>query len=101
MAAGALADPEPQRSARPSAQFLDRQAGRTRAIHKDRDVRALDHDAGVKPFIAVGFRDDGLFVLVGAFRPELFPGPGWMGDVLHRVTVARRVGRPKVEWPEV
>src|SRR5213593_720701 len=24
-----------------------------------------------------------------------------MGDVLHGVTVARRVGRPKVEWPEV
>src|SRR5262249_33111223 len=64
-------------------------------------LRPLDDDAGVKPFVAVGFRNYGLFVLAGTLRSELLPGPKWMGDVLDRVTVALRVGRTKIEWPEV
>ena len=101
MAARTLADPEANRSMSTVAQFLDSQARRARVIHKYGHVWALDDNAGVKPFVTVGFRGHRLFELIGTLRPELLPGPKRMGDVLHRVTVASRVSRSKVEWPEV
>src|SRR5437879_1315734 len=101
MTARALADPQAKRSVSPAAQFFDIEAGRGCAIHKDAHSRPLDDDTGVKPFIAIGFRNYGPFVLAGTLRSELLPSPKWMGDVLHSVTVAHRVGRAKVEWPEV
>src|SRR5205823_14978057 len=55
----------------------------------------------MKPFIAVGLRNHRPFILAGVLGSECLPGPTRMGDVLHGVTVALRVGRAKVEWPEV
>jgi hypothetical protein len=75
------------------AQFFDNQARRTCAIHKD--SRPLDDDTGVKPFIAIGFRNHGLLVLAEALGSEGLPGPTRMGDILYGVTVPLRVGRPK------
>ena len=70
MTGRALANPEAKGSAITVAQFLDNQAGRARAIHKDGHLRPLDDDADVKPFIAVGFRYHSLFILVGVLRSE-------------------------------
>jgi hypothetical protein len=58
-------------------------------------------DTGVKPFIAVEFRNHGLLLLAGVLGSEGLPGPTRIGDVLRGVTVALRVRCPKVEWPEV
>jgi hypothetical protein len=65
MAARARANPEAKRSVSTVAQFFDNEAGRACAIHKHGHLWPLDDDADVKPFIAVGFRDHGLFVFAG------------------------------------
>jgi len=75
MAARALADPEAKRSVSTVAQFFDNQTGRGSAIHKDGHVRPLDNDTGVKPFVAVGFRDYRLFVFTGVLGSQRLPGP--------------------------
>ena len=81
--------------------LVNDQARRACAIHKHAHLRPLDDDTGVKPFIAVGLRDHRLLVFAGMLRSEDLPGPTWIGDVFDSVTVALRVHRPKVEWPEV
>jgi hypothetical protein len=62
MTARALADPDAERSVSTVAQFFDNEAGRACAIHKDANLWPLADDAGVKPFIAVRFRNHCLFV---------------------------------------
>jgi hypothetical protein len=101
MPAGTLAHPEPNRAVNAIAQFVNNQARRTCVIHKHAHLRPLDDDTDVKPFVAVGLRHHRLLVFAELLRSENLPAPTWIGDILDSVTVALRVRRPKVEWPEV
>src|SRR5260370_38144892 len=100
MAARAFADPEAKRSFGTVAQFFDNQAGRASAVHKDGHLWPLDDHTDVKPFIAVGLWNQGLFVFVRGLGPKRLPGPLWVGGVLHSVAVPRRGGPRDGEWPE-
>src|SRR5215467_5681791 len=101
MPARALADPEAKRTSRVVAQLLDDEAGSGCAIHKHADRGPFYDKADMEPFIAVGFWDDGLFVLIRALGAQRLPGPAGVGGVLHGMAVPGRVGGAKIERPEV
>src|SRR5882672_3878236 len=101
VAAGPIPDPDSHLPASPVAQFVDHERRRGGTVHEHADLGPLDHDAHVKPLIAVRLRSHGRFVLARMLRPQLLPWEAGLGDVLHRVTMPRGICRAKVERPEV
>ena len=100
-ASGALANPETNGSTVPTAQCIDNQTRLALIVHENTYRRSLDHDANVKPLVAVGVGHDGFLVFAGVLGSQPLPRPIGMRHVFHRVAVARRVGRSKVERAEV
>src|SRR5438105_2488151 len=100
-AARAFANPHADCAVRSLAQLVDDKARLGPTVHKDAHFRPRDDDTHVKPLVAVRLGNHRALVSAWMFRPQLLPGPGRLGDVLHGVAVARRVGRAKIEWPEI
>jgi len=74
MPARPLADPEAQRTIGAIAQLFDGKGGGGCTIHKDANTGSFDQDPDMEPFVAIGFRDNRLFELIGALGAQRLPG---------------------------